>query len=62
MPRSLPEITLLVVDENKQCNHSLHYLCRITSLLAETLDGTGLTDKTRLSDLFNKTNFKNGKE
>ena len=24
--RSLPEITLLVMDENKQCNHSLHCL------------------------------------
>ena len=33
MPRSLPEITLLVVDENKQCNHPQHYLYRITSLL-----------------------------
>ena len=33
MPRSLPEITLLVVGENKQCNHSQHYLYRITSLL-----------------------------
>ena len=29
----LPEITLLVVDKNKQCNHSQHYLFRITSLL-----------------------------
>ena len=33
MPRSLPEIRLLVVDENKQSNHPQHYLYRITSLL-----------------------------
>ena len=33
MESDLPEITLLVVDKNKQCNHSQHYLFRITSLL-----------------------------
>jgi len=38
MPRSLPEITLLVVDENKQCNHPQHYLYRITSLLVFRLN------------------------
>ena len=38
MPRSLPEITLLVVDENKQCNQPQHYLYRITSLLVFRLN------------------------
>ena len=33
MESDLPEITLLVVDKNKQCNHSQHYLFRITSFL-----------------------------
>ena len=32
MPRSLPEITLLVVDENKQSNHPQHCLFRTITL------------------------------
>ena len=34
MKSDLPEITLLVVNKNKQCNHSQHYLFQITTLLA----------------------------
>jgi len=34
MQSDLPEITLLVVNKNKQCNHSQHYLFQITTLLA----------------------------
>ncbi|WP_330941391.1 hypothetical protein [Bacteroides sp. MSB163] len=33
MKSDLPEITLLVVDKNKQCNHPQHYLFQITTLL-----------------------------
>ena len=33
MKSDLPEITLLVVNKNKQCNHSQHYLFQITTLL-----------------------------